>query len=393
MISDKKIAEYHPSLFEEAMGIKPSQIFQIISQDTQKLNQLAFKLFKKIPGNKAYIPQEACHTLNPTRKVSDHFLDIRSISSQALFNLCDLFQFPKDHLSQKPQNLSQGQCQLLAIMLAWHQDPGILIANQPFYALDTQKKENLIWLFNQHEKAIILLSNSPIEGLNTHQYLYCDEDSPSPPLYLKRPRSEELIIQLQKVILTQGPKSPITLNLYREITGLLGPNGSGKTTFLRTLMHSLPFQGHIFIQRQSFSNPKALYQTASLQMLFQNVRQSFHPEYPLGHILQDPSVQPNILYSVLDAFPPIEPWIDAYPKSRSLATLKTLALARILSRSPQYILLDEPLSGMSTSWQQAFFDCLLSSDIGVLIVDHDIDALHRLCNELYTIEQGLFRVV
>lgn len=386
----------HPNtaIVESAKTLQYPECLQIVGQDITQLNTIAKQLWKTKPwNNAAYIPDNAFETLNANRSIYHHFMDIRTASLDALHLLCQQFQFPLEKLHHKPRVLSSGQSQLIAIMLAWYQNPQILIANQPFQSLDIRRRENLIELFNKSNISLILLTPYYLDYLNTQHILYCEDEQKQHAFLLKRSKSTHTIIKLHKVILQHTPLSPISLSLYQEITGLVGPNGSGKTSLAKTIMHDLPYTGQIDIKEENFHKAKTLYKKRILQLMFQNASQSFNPDHPLGNILLEPHLNQTIFLNTLHAFPPVNDWEKEYPKDVSISTLKTLSFARIIARNPTFIILDEPLAGMNSTWINALFQKLLSLNIGVLIIDHDIDALKTICNEIYTIQHGSLHVL
>ncbi len=181
-----------------------------------------------------------------------------------------------------------------------------------------------------------------------------------------------------------------------EKVGLIGPNGSGKTTFLHMLVGLLPAaSGTVRI----FDKP------AKTDKDFRVVRQK------VGLLFQNADDQlfsPTVLEDV--AFGPLN--MGKKPKEAreiSMATLEELnlkgfedrvtcklsggekrlvALATVLVMQPQVLLLDEPTSGLDETTRERIISILNTLDISYIIVSHEYDFLARTTRAIYGMEQS-----
>lgn len=85
----------------------------------------------------------------------------------------------KDRMSHKPEELSGGQKQRVAIARAMANNPGILLADEPTGALDSQSGRNIMDIFHrlnkEHGKTIILITHSPELASETERIVtLCD---------------------------------------------------------------------------------------------------------------------------------------------------------------------------------------------------------------------------
>ena len=192
-----------------------------------------------------------------------------------------------------------------------------------------------------------------------------------------------------------------------EVVGLLGPNGAGKTTTFYMLVGlTPPDTGRIVISHDTQDS-----EITDVPMYLR--ARSFH----ISYLPQEPSifrkltVEENIL-AVLEAQPiswherreRLETLIDQLGlnhirKNRGHAVSggerRRVEIARCLCIEPNFILLDEPFSGIDPiavlDLQKIIFD-LKASGIGVLITDHNVRETLSVTDRAYIINEGrIFR--
>ncbi|MBM3650119.1 MAG: ABC transporter ATP-binding protein [Alphaproteobacteria bacterium] len=185
-----------------------------------------------------------------------------------------------------------------------------------------------------------------------------------------------------------------------EIVGLLGPNGSGKTTVLNLLSGVLrPDAGRIVFRGQAIAGSPA-HRIARLGMArtFQLVR-------PLASL----SCRDNVLAGL--AFGRRNAWGDAaraeadrllervglglagdtLPGALTYIDQKRLELARALALQPELLLLDEWLAGLNPTELDAGIALvrgLSGQGITILLVEHVMDAIRSLCRRCLVMNTG-----
>jgi branched-chain amino acid transport system ATP-binding protein len=186
----------------------------------------------------------------------------------------------------------------------------------------------------------------------------------------------------------------------REIVGLLGPNGSGKTTVLNLLSGVLrPDAGRVAFRGQAIAGRPA-HRIARLGMArtFQIVR-------PLASL----TCRDNVLVGV--AFGRRRAWgaaaraeadslLDRVGLGRARESLpgeltyidqKRLELARALALQPELLLLDEWLAGLNPTELEAgiaLIRSLSGQGIAILLVEHVMDAIRSLCHRCLVMNTG-----
>jgi ABC-type sulfate/molybdate transport systems ATPase subunit len=181
-----------------------------------------------------------------------------------------------------------------------------------------------------------------------------------------------------------------------DACGLFGVSGSGKSTILSCIAGTqTPDAGRItFGERILFPPPLPLH------------------ERPIGYLTQDANLFPhlrvadNVAYGLRNgAHAANAAWLTELRERLELSAIwgqpahalsggqaRRVALARMLARKPQLVLLDEPFSGLDRHLVRTLLDALAhwqrALRFTLLIVDHQADVLERLCSRVIALEDG-----
>jgi cobalt/nickel transport system ATP-binding protein len=182
----------------------------------------------------------------------------------------------------------------------------------------------------------------------------------------------------------------------REKVGIVGHNGSGKTTFLHLLLGLVrPTAGKLRL----FGSP------VSQESHFAPIRSR------LGLLFQDPDDQlfcPTVLEDV--AFGPLNQGKNG-PEAESIARQvlddvgigdlanrvtyrlsggekKLVSLAAVMSMSPDVLLLDEPTNGLDESTRLKITSLLKRLDLPMVVISHEYDFLASVAERFYVMKHG-----
>ena len=193
----------------------------------------------------------------------------------------------------------------------------------------------------------------------------------------------------------------VTLKISRgEVVGLLGPNGAGKTTSFYMIVGLVPPEtGRIMVDQNDITH-------LPMYLRARNFGISYLPQEP--SVFRKLTVEENIL-AVLEA-QPLDTRERKARTERLIAQLnlghirgtrgyalaggerRRVEIARSLCIQPNFILLDEPFSGIDpiavAELQKIIFD-LKSSGIGILITDHNVRETLSVTDRAYIISEGL----
>ena len=199
-----------------------------------------------------------------------------------------------------------------------------------------------------------------------------------------------------------------------ELAGLIGPNGSGKTTAFNLLTGVLkPTAGTILFRGEPVGgNPPERNAFLGMARTFQNIR--LFRELPVVdnvmvglHMRHGPGFVPTIFRL------PSARRSERAIRERALATLEILGLARraddlvgnlpygdqrkvefarALASEPSLLLLDEPTAGMNPQETADLGETIrrLHHELGIttLLVEHDMKMVMGLCERIVVVNQG-----
>ena len=185
------------------------------------------------------------------------------------------------------------------------------------------------------------------------------------------------------------------------ITGLIGPNGSGKTTVLNLITGELPpdagsivLQGDEIIGVRSFEICRA-----RIARTFQLVRvlpgATTRENVMLGRMFGSDPTGPAAALSEADALLDRVGLADRAQLIGSQLTYidqKRVELARALATRPQLLLLDEWLAGLNPTELKIGIDLIRQiqrEGVTVLMVEHVMEAIRALCGHVVVMNAGM----
>ncbi len=185
-----------------------------------------------------------------------------------------------------------------------------------------------------------------------------------------------------------------------QVTGLIGPNGAGKTTLFNVITGlQRPTSGRILLADTDLTRAGTRRRArAGLARTFQRlevfgsltVRENVMLAAELRQGLRRGRGAGPLADALLDRVG-LRPLADQQAGSLPTGTARLLELARALATEPRVLLLDEPGSGLDESETRDVGNLLLSlaaEGMAVLLVEHDMELVMRICSEVYVLDFG-----
>ncbi len=191
-----------------------------------------------------------------------------------------------------------------------------------------------------------------------------------------------------------------------EVAAIVGPNGSGKTTFLRALTGELPYTGSISINDRNLSTMKSWEAAAMRAVLPQATALSF--PFTVREIVklgllggrsgalpgEDDRLPDRALSRVdLDGFAGrfYQELSGGEQQRVQLARVLCQVWAPVLDGKPRYLFLDEPVSSLDIKHQLIIMD--IARDFarrggGVVAILHDLNLTAMFADRIFVMHRG-----
>lgn len=184
--------------------------------------------------------------------------------------------------------------------------------------------------------------------------------------------------------------------LRGQKTGLIAPNGTGKTTLFHIIMGLIkPHEGEIKIFGEKVEKKKD----------FETVRRR------IGLLFQDaddqlfsPTVLEDVAFGPLNLGKSKEEAIEISKKTLHFLGLsgfeeritfklsggekRLVALATVLAMEPEVLLLDEPTTGLDANTKTRLIEVLQRLDLSFIVISHEFDFITSVADNIYTMEDG-----
>ena len=342
-----------------------------------------------------------------TDRDSMHKRVAKTIADLEIENLADRSVF----------SLSGGEKQLLAFASVYAMNPQVYVLDEPSANLDHEamgklrrileivKKGGHTVLIAEHRLSylsgladrIIYLKAGRIEKEFTAAEFAGLSESERTAMGLRSIRSEEIKIS-ERTLMQQDPslavrhlsvkrnKQPVLHDLSLsanngDIIGLVGENGSGKSTFCSSLCGLLPaVSGEVIFHGKKLTRRA---RTRQFGMVMQDVNHQLFSDSVKNECLSaNPNATDQEIENLLNSFDLLD-CIDRHPLTLSGGQRQRLAICQAIMGKKKFLIFDEPTSGLDfrhmcqvTEWLKQ----LAQHGYILFVVTHDYEFLNRACN-------------
>lgn len=182
-----------------------------------------------------------------------------------------------------------------------------------------------------------------------------------------------------------------------EVITLIGSNGAGKSTTMKTIMGLVPCSsGKIYFDGEDITNKPTKYMVQSGIILSPEGRQVF-PRYSvydnllLGAYLRPKKEIPESLETVFELLPKLKERRNQLAGSLSGGEQQMLAIGRAMMGKPKMLLLDEPSLGLAPLIINEIFnmvDQIRSMGTTILLVEQNARIALKHSDRAYVLETG-----
>ena len=193
----------------------------------------------------------------------------------------------------------------------------------------------------------------------------------------------------------------VSIEVYeKEIVTIIGPNGCGKSTLMKTIFGLLrPSSGSIEFMIDNNMTEIQNYETENLIKIGLSYVPQSENVFPsltikenleMGSFINEEGIEESI-NSMYELFPVLNEKQDDPAEQLSGGQRQMLAFARALMLKPKLIILDEPSAGLAPNLVASVFDTIKKihqSGVSILMVEQNAKAALEISNRGYVLATG-----
>ena len=183
-----------------------------------------------------------------------------------------------------------------------------------------------------------------------------------------------------------------------EVVALIGHNGAGKTTALKTILGLVPVDaGDVELDGRSIAGARPVRNVRSGMYLIPQERFTF-PDLTVrenlmlgGHNVRDAKLRDATLDEIHESFPILKARGSQRAGTMSGGQQRVLSMAMAMMAHPRLVLVDEPSLGLSPRAIEevgGIIEKMARRGIGVLLVDQNIKQTLKLSHRVYVMKSG-----
>jgi ATP-binding cassette subfamily F protein 3 len=231
--------------------------------------------------------------------------------------------------------------------------------------------------FTKQAKSKEKMLEKMLEELENMPNLYLEEEEKS--INIPEPDNTGYVVLEVKNVSWNGLLKNVSFTVYQgDKIAIVGPNGSGKTTLLKIINGQTNYTGQITFGY----NVKAVY-------LEQFVDQLDLENTVFDELFEEMPDKPDyVIRAYAGKFGFRGEDVFKTVADLSGGERQILALAKVLLRKPNVLILDEPTNHMDLETVEALESALKEYKGAVLLVSHDLELIRNVCNRFFTIKNG-----
>ena len=369
--------------------------------------------------------QNGQHSLDPLFTIGQQLEELMvQPNLTKIVETLKMVQLEEKVLQLYPHELSGGMLQRVMIAMAFINQPKLIIADEPFSALDAPLQKEMMQLMvglaKQYRTSTILVTHQRelayqfcTKVLTLEEGYFVDKKEVLQEKYsFVRDYGEqkEVFFQLKNVsnhylsgdVILQN----LTLDISKyEVTGIIGHSGAGKTTLAKILSGFIPYEGSILIAgkelREVLAHVKQSYYRR-VQYLFQNSLLSFNPNQTIVKSLEEPlrfmrkiknkTERIQIIQGLFTSLGLELGWLEKYPYQLSGGQCQRCAIARAILAQPECLICDEITSSLDDVNQDKVIKVLQKvqeeTNMTIVLISHNQSLIEAICSTVIVLNEG-----
>lgn len=216
-----------------------------------------------------------------------------------------------------------------------------------------------------------------------------------------------MIISLENVS-KKYPKSKfeltdISFNINKkEVIGIIGKNGTGKSTILKMINGLIPYDNGIILYKnkslKDMNESELRKMRKNVSYIFQNANllegETVFYNLSLVYKINKQKVDKVEISKILD-FMGISRLKNTLCRNISGGQQQKVAIAMSLLQNPEILLCDEISSALDANSEKEIFDLLIklknNTDISIIIISHNLSILKNFCDKVIIIEDSTIK--
>ena len=369
--------------------------------------------------------QNGQHSLDPLFTIGKQLEELMvEPNHQTMIAVLKMVQLEEKVLQLYPHELSGGMLQRVMIAMAFINQPKLIIADEPFSALDIplqmEMMQLIVNLAKQYDTATIMVTHqrelayqfcTKVLTLEEGHFVEKGEVLQEKWSFIREyVEHKEVFFQLKNVSNHYQRGEAILQNLTldilkNEVTGIIGHSGAGKTTLAKILSGFIPYEGNILIKgkelREVLIHEKQSYYQR-VQYLFQNSLLAFNPNQTILKSLEEPlrfmrkiKKRPERIQMIQDLFIKLElefNWLEKYPHQLSGGQCQRCAIARAILAQPECLICDEITSSLDDANQEKVIKVLQKvqeeTNMTIVLISHNQTLIEAICSNVTVLKEG-----
>lgn len=194
----------------------------------------------------------------------------------------------------------------------------------------------------------------------------------------------------------QQALTDISLTIYQgETVALIGPNGAGKSTLLLHLNGILHSNGAVKVFGRPVNDKNLRWVRSKVGLIFQDPDDQLFSSTVFNDVAFGPI---NMGYSETDVQQCVAKALDwvgmtgyeqRSPHHLSVGEKKRIAIATVLSMSPEILVIDEPTSNLDPGSKWSLISLLKRLPGTKIVASHDLELVQALCPRAIILDRGL----